>query len=362
MSTSDQNLDTMFGDQGMVAEDRAYEGSRYSEVREALFANPYRAGAAGQKPGALPMFKSRIKRAWQGLFRGQNIFRQASARVLDSRADLRWGEDGKGYRRIIAPNGICVTGTWEITEDSPYSGYFTKGSKGLIVGRVSSDGNETKRGQRRSISLGMKIYPTMTPGHKKPLIPASIIVQEDLGGMKTDYMNDAILMNAPSIHAYRRGIFMLIMLRANSIFTKLDKVPGSRQNSDVAELGKPDDVKTFTPKHMMLKMSDGQRKVEGTGLDFRDEIYLHIHPDGEDKPSGVMEFDISVADYGRETGLPGVTTMTVKDWKTIGKLKFTEAVASYNGDHVIHFHHPGWRDDRNDASTYIRKGEVRCRR
>ncbi|HMF06063.1 MAG TPA: hypothetical protein VKE72_03500, partial [Methylocella sp.] len=30
-----------FGIEGVTAEDRAYSGSRYSEVRDAIFANPY---------------------------------------------------------------------------------------------------------------------------------------------------------------------------------------------------------------------------------------------------------------------------------------------------------------------------------
>jgi hypothetical protein len=30
---------------------------------------------------------------------------------------------------------------------------------------------------------------------------------------------------------------------------------------------------------------------------------------------------------------------------------FDNAVASYNGDHVIHSNHPGWRDDPNDPTT-----------
>ena len=30
-----------FGAEGVVEEDRAYRGSRYAEVREAIFANPY---------------------------------------------------------------------------------------------------------------------------------------------------------------------------------------------------------------------------------------------------------------------------------------------------------------------------------
>ena len=58
----------------------------------------------------------------------------APARVLDSRADLRWGPDGKGFRRIVAPNGICAFGTWEITEDTPYTGFYAKGAKGLAIG------------------------------------------------------------------------------------------------------------------------------------------------------------------------------------------------------------------------------------
>ena len=39
----------------------------------------------------------------------------------------------------------------------------------------------------------MKIYPTTDPNHPTPLIPASVIAQEDLGGMHTAFMNDAEL-------------------------------------------------------------------------------------------------------------------------------------------------------------------------
>jgi len=53
--------------------------------------------------------------------------------------------------------------------------------------------------------------------------------------------------------------------------------------------------------------------------------------------------------------------VTVTDWQRIGTLRFSEAVCSYNGDHVIHFHHPGWRDNKNDPSTAIRSGERRVR-
>ena len=44
------------------------------------------------------------------------FFGQASKRTVDSHADLRWGPDKKGFRRIIHSNGVCLTGLWEITE------------------------------------------------------------------------------------------------------------------------------------------------------------------------------------------------------------------------------------------------------
>ena len=100
----DFDLVAMHGQQEVTDEDRKYRGSRYADVRKALYANPYRGGASGQQPGPLPMFRSTIRNVWA------TAFRHASARSLDSRADLRWGKDGMGYRRIIAPNGICVLG------------------------------------------------------------------------------------------------------------------------------------------------------------------------------------------------------------------------------------------------------------
>ena len=357
----DFDLVALHGQQETTDEDRAYTGSRYAEVRRALYANPYRGGSSGEAPGPLPMFKSTIRNAWRGTLHGPRYLKEASARTIDTRSDLRWGKDGKGYRRILAPNGICVLGTWEITADNPYTGHFRKGARGLTIGRFSSDGNETRRGQRRSISLGMKIYPTTDPDHPTPLIPASVIVQEDLGGMRTAYMNDAELVNMPSVHAYRRGIYVLVMIRAGLYFLPLDKVGDVRQLHEVAELAKPADVPTRCPEHMMLKMAAGQRRIEGEALDFRDEIYAHMFNSGDQAPTGSMEFDIFVSDRGKRRGFPGLRRVAVTDWQRVGTLRFTEAVCSYNGDHVIHFHHPGWRDNKNDPATAIRAHERRVR-
>jgi hypothetical protein len=363
MTLWDFDLVALHGPQGMTDEDRAYRGSRYSEVREALYANPYRQGKSGQVPGPLPMFKSTIRNAWKGaLSRGcPDHLKLATARSVDSRSDLRWGPDGKGFRRILSPNGICVLGTWEITAETPYTGYLKKDARGLFIGRYSSDGNETMRGQRRSLSLAGKIYPTTDPNHAQPLVTASFMSQEDLGGMHTDYINDADLRNEPDVTAYRRGIYMLVMLRAGGHFAKLDKTPDIRQLYEIAELGKPADELTNAPRHMLLRMTPGQPRIPGDRLDFRDEVYAHIFKPGDTDPSGRIEFDIAVSNSGKRSGIPGFRRVRVNDWQRVGKLRLTEAVASYNGDHVIQFHHPGWRDNSNDPGTAIRSGEVRVR-
>jgi hypothetical protein len=82
----------------------------------------------------------------------------------------------------LHPNGVCLTGRWEITEETRYSGYFTRGSKGLVIGRYSTCCTETRRGHTRSLSLVGKVYPTVDPDHLDPLRPASFITQQDLGG------------------------------------------------------------------------------------------------------------------------------------------------------------------------------------
>ena len=189
-----------FGIEAITAEDRAYAGSRFAEAREALFANPYQRvwGADGEPP--LPTYKvTPGKRAARhSALRKQYLFRQAVERTVDSYADLRWGADGKGFRRLLHPNGVCLTGRWEITEETDYSGYFRTGSQALVIGRLFHPA-APKRGAviTRSLALAGKLF------HRGPERPtssfalASFFTQEDIGGAQTDYINDVELRNAP---------------------------------------------------------------------------------------------------------------------------------------------------------------------
>ena len=345
-----------FGTEQFTDEDRAYKGSRFSEVRDALFANPYQKVWGGEGEPPLPAYEITLLSVLRGIlpFDRPYFFRQAVERTVDSHADLRWGADRKGFRRLIHPNGVCLTGLWEITEETEYSGYFRKGSRALIIGRYSTCCTETRRGHTRSLSLVGKLYPTTDPNHAEPLRTATFFTQEDIGGERTDYINDAELRNAPNTHGWRRGAGAPILLVEGAFFLRADKEPAHRQLYQIAELGKPKDEPTRTPQFMRLRVAPEQPRIEGEALDFRDEIMAQIFDKGDPLPKRTLTFHIEVTDEGSTRGIPLFQRRTFEHWRNIGKLTFDNAIASYNGDFVIHFNHPTWRDDRNNPSTATR--------
>jgi hypothetical protein len=153
-----------FGIEQITQEDRAYNGSRFSEVRDAIFANPYQKvwGRDGESP--LPFYKVVPSNVLRGIlpFGQPYPFRQACERTVDSHADLRWGPDRRGFRRLIHSNGVCLTGLWEITEETEYSGYFRKNSRALVAARYSAAA-ETSRVKSDRWRLPPNYFPPPTP-------------------------------------------------------------------------------------------------------------------------------------------------------------------------------------------------------
>jgi len=365
------------GTEHITDEDRAYAGSCFSEVRNALYANPYQQvwGARGEPP--LPCYKVTLRNVVRGILPlgRPHVFRQAAERVIDSKADLRWGPDRKGFRRLLHPNGICLTGMWRITRETDYSGYFRKGSDALIVGRYSTCCSETRRGHTRSLSLVGKLFPTTNADHEQPLHTANFITQQDIGGERTDYINDTELRNAPNTTVWRRGVGTPILCISDAVFGYVDKQPRIRQLYEVAELGKAANEGTRAPQFMQLLVVSEQQRIEGEALDFRDEIMAQIYDRGDPQPKRALKFHIEVTDNASLHELswssdaaamatrrtPIFERRTFKNWRRIGDITFTEAIISYNGDFVVHFNHPTWRDDKNDPATATRVNERKVR-
>jgi hypothetical protein len=347
-----------FGD-----EDRRYAGSRFSDVVKALFANPYQRvwGGAGEPP--LPVYETTLRSVFGGLVTfGPNPFSRASERTLDSGADLRWGPDGKGVRRLVHPNGMCLIGRWRITAQSDYTGYFAAGSEALAIGRYSTCCKETRRGYSRSLSLVGKLYPTADPNHAEPLTTANFMTQDDIGGSRVEYINDIELRNAPNITVGERGTGFGLLLRVGLTFGQVDQEGNMRQLYPIAELGKPAGTPTRAPEFMRLLVAANQPRIEGPNLDFRDEVMGQIFDRGDPTPKRTLAFDIEVTDQGTRGGSALSQRRTFTNWRRLGTLTFDNAVISRNADFAIHFRHPTWRTDRNDPGTATRVDGKKVRR
>lgn len=335
-----------FGIEAFTEEDGAYRGSTFREVVAALHANPYQ---------QLPVYEVTLRSLLRGILApGTGLFRKATARTVDSHADLRWGPDRKGFRRLLHPNGVCLSGEWRITAQTDYSGYFATGSAALAVGRYSTCCTETRRSHTRSLALVGKLFPTTDRAHPAPLRTANFITQEDIGGAYTQFINDAELRNAPDTTVSRRGGGVPILLLTGFIFGIVDKQPSIRQLYEIAELGKPAGSPTRAPEFMRLMVHPDQPRIADDELDFRDEILAQIFDRGDPVPKRSLTFNIEVTDEGKTTGTALRERRTFDGWRQIGTLTFDNAVASWNGDSVIHFNHPTWREDRNNPATATR--------
>jgi hypothetical protein len=355
--------DVEIGSEQFNDEDRAYAGSRFRDVVDALFANPYQAvwGREGEPP--LPVQDVTIKSVFGGLLSlgRPPRFERAAERSLDSGADLRWGPDRKGFTRFLHPNAVCLVGRWQITEDAPYSGYFARGSTALVVARYSSGAGGMRRDQIQSLALVGKLFPTVDPDHTMPLRTANFITQQDIGGERTESMNAAELRNAPDVTVFRRGPAGTLLIKVAAVFRRVDQQPTIRQLYPIAELGKPAGAPTRAPEFMRLLVAPGTPVIPGADLDIRDEVMAQIFDRGDPKPKRTLTFAIEVTDEGNTTGTAFRVRRTFRNWRRIGALAFDNAVVSYNGDAVIHFTHPTWRQDRNDPSTATRINGAKVR-
>jgi hypothetical protein len=281
---------------------------------------------------------------------------------LDYGADLRWGEDGKGFRRLFRPESVCATGLWEISEDNPYSGYFKAGSKGLVVLRITGPAHPTLRGPRHSYGIALKLYPTMDEGHEQPLVTANIVLSDDLGGSTATRITEVEMTNAPNLSGLNRGLLIPTLFKEGMTFLLHDRQPFARQVYPIAELGKPANEPTRAPEYLSLKVSMGHSIIDED--DVRNEILAHIFDKGNPIPQRKLIFDVAVSDTGKHKGFPFFPKgrrQTITNWQTIGKVTLDNAVASYNGDFVINFRHPTWRSDRNDPNTATRQNGKKVR-
>ena len=293
---------------------QAYEGSSFDQVWDQVASDPY---------PALPHYTVTL-----GSFYGFLVdhLLAASRRTLADHRDLL-----PYFQKLLHPNGICLAGEWVITEDNPYSGYFRRGSRGLIVARASTALTETERGDLRAFGFAGKIFPTLDPA--RVVKTANFFTIENLGGTRRDYFLDAentndILGVAATINVARySGVGAAVITDFNLADPQLDPtLIAVRQLYPISELGETDPDAVRTPTWMMITGAPEVPRVLAD--DFRDELRLANYPGG-------LRFDIYVSDVGTRSG--------PKAWQRIGHIQVSADAVSASCDHRLHFSHPRFK-------------------
>ncbi len=242
----------------------------------------------------------------------KNLLEASAKRTVATKEDII-----PYFDKLLHPNGICLRGKWEITEDSKYSGYFRQGSEAIIIARASTTISNTKRGSFRGFGLAGKVFPTTN--EDEVVKTANFFQIDNLIGTYAKRYADVMMTNEPSVTPpVSLGLLPLVRIAAEvaKSLPKADENPGLRQVYSVSMLGGEESV--VTPKYLATQVTAAD--IKNNRRDFRDEIVEHIEANSE------ITFDIKVSD-------------DKENWQTIGRIRFDEAVASSGCDHRLHFHH-----------------------
>lgn len=289
-----------------------YNGSSFEDVWSVVEEKPY---------SYLPEGKVTFSSFFSGF---TNLIAKSAKRTVENQSDIL-----PYFDKLLHKNGTCMAGTWEITKENPYSGYFQNGSKGLIIARASTTLSNTKQGSLRGFGLAGKIFPTQEPysTHKT----ANFFLIDNLGGTYEPNFTRANLTNEPGIlpsFSFSLPLLAPIAAAVGKAFGDADKNPGIRQVYSISNLGLQENEVASTPKYMKFMGVNEEATVDES--DFRDELKTHIESNGQ------LTFNIFVSNEKDSNGN--------KKWSKIGKVQFNQIVASTGCDHNLHFHHHKFKD------------------
>lgn len=294
----------LFGSTAKAAEAPEYKPSTLQDVWAQVNEDPY---------DVLPQNEVTVGKFFHGL---TDMLLENSRRTLLDENDII-----PYFDKLVHPNGICLKGTWNITQESPYTGAFKKGTIAPFIGRASTALTNTRAGQNRAFGLAGKIF-----GSDRN---ANFFTIEDLGGTNHDHFLDADLTNdiiriSPTLTAFMKS---LVALTAFKDFPQAERsnlqTALIRELYPISELGLEVGASAATPVWLKISSASGMPRIHEK--DFRDELSAVHYPDG-------LVFDVSVASQGSRFG--------DKEWLKLGFIKIDESVASESCDHRLHFAHP----------------------
>lgn len=261
-------------------------------------------------------------------------FNKATREQLTTRSEQTLNDKVDYYHRLdklVHSNGICMAGTWQITEagknseGQAYTGMFAKDAKSLFIGRLSVALSDTKQGEYQAFGMAGKIFGTDNP--KQNVTTENFFVADVLTGAHRDSVFVAPMTNKPKV-GFRFGVLSL-GLKVGPIFAKADKDAGMRPVTGIAKMGLATDANAVSPKYMKLSPIKPAGYQLSPGIDFRQEFMLKPEETAEGM---TRDFEIYVSDTATKPEDSG--------WQHIGYIKADKTAVSYGCDRQLHFAHP----------------------
>jgi hypothetical protein len=276
----------------------------------------------------LPQYSSKVA-ILMSMMNGK--MKEAANRTIAAHEDYR-----DHFEKLVHANGICFSGNWEITEDGPYSGFFRKGSAGLIIGRISTASPVKSAEEPRSIGFAGKLFPTLD--EKTVVKTANFFAMNNINATKIDQVANISYTNEPPKNL--EGVLNYPLKVMNDIFEKTDLNPGIRPLYPIARLGETSKTALVVPKWIRIGLTSADQAGLSTikANDFRDE-FRDKHKHSLEKNKRGLRFVVEVADA---QATPPFTSdgKDQRNWKAIGQIQVKEMVVEYGCDRRLHFAHP----------------------
>jgi hypothetical protein len=230
------------------------------------------------------------------------------------------------FEKLVHSNGTCFAGAWEMTEDSKYSGFFQKGSSGLIIGRISVAGPTPTNDSSRAFGFAGKIFPTTNPD--EVVQTANFFTVDNLNGTKAKHALDVAFINEPPVDL-SGGILNPLNL-VNRIFEGADIHPTMRPVYPISDAGRIPGTPKITPKWLRIRVAKGIKLPNANDSDFRNELSARNYPNG-------LIFTVDVSDTTKDA-------YSDSGWQKVGQIRTSALVTTFGCDRRLHFPHPTFND------------------
>lgn len=261
--------------------------------------------------GELPQYEFSLSSFFKN---GVNLLAKSAQRTINEKVDIY-----PRIEKLLHPHGVCLMGEWVGTGEVGYSGYYQKGTRALLVARVSTATSTTKAGEKRGFGVVLKLFPTMDPNEK--VRTAQLFTLDVLSGTRRPSFFGAALTNSPKMGI--PGLDLIRMMRTVSkALGSADKDLLYRPTYEMAQAGSLEGSNVHYPTFVKI-VAKGKQTNE---KDFRDELNIKKH-----HPEGLV-FEV----FGNEM----TSSFAGQGWEKLAELRFKESVVSYGCDRQVHFSHP----------------------